>query len=610
MPNPLMIRQTLLRPAAVTTSEPVEPEFDPASLFSSGEQGAVYDYTDASNLSTDTGGTTGVVNVGDQVFHAVDLSGNDNHIIRNAGTPIWGGLPSAVGAQVCDSPEFETPADWTEGTGWSVSTGVATKTAGTASSLSQSISLTPGTAYRVAYSIKTYTAGTVTVKFSGTTDVTAEDTYDQIGTYNEVLTAVTGNNTIEIVADASFAGTVTLVSVEPVTSWAVRGVRSRGAERLQSSAFDMSASNAMTTIFAIRRTDIAGNMYFGQVAAGATTGTNVRFERTGAFGVTGRDGTGASDRVYTDLSEDDNLYSDRGGMMYTSVLDLDESLIADQHIIRINGRDEPTSHTGTDLTTAAMPASAKVTLLSWMNNSSFSRAIITRSLTINRVLTPSELADAEAWVSQSAPRVCTIGDSVYDAASTSRTATLFEPETITLVGPIMPVANLATWGDDITKQNPDWTALPTSVKDDLDVVVVGVGHNDVKGRVDSGATIAQVMSDYQDLVDEIRGDVPESCKIIGVQLIPCDAWLDTATNAANCKAAWDDFNEALTGVGANAITGLDAVVTSHVAILDDGSGNLKTFYNSQDDGIHPNTLGRGVIAQAIRSTLVSLGLIT
>lgn len=53
--------------------------FTPASLFTSGEDGAWYDPSDLSTLSQTSTGTLGNVSVGDPVGYMADLSGNRNH---------------------------------------------------------------------------------------------------------------------------------------------------------------------------------------------------------------------------------------------------------------------------------------------------------------------------------------------------------------------------------------------------------------------------------------------------------------------------------------------------------------------------------------------------
>lgn len=103
---------------------------------------------------------------------------------------------------------FSSGANWTTGTGWSIGAGVATKSPGTASSLAQTLTIAtaPGVTYKLTYTI-TRSAGTITPRFTGGTTVTGTSR-NASGTYTEYLTAVAGNVTFELLADAAFDGTV------------------------------------------------------------------------------------------------------------------------------------------------------------------------------------------------------------------------------------------------------------------------------------------------------------------------------------------------------------------------------------------------------------------
>jgi len=65
--------------------------FDPASLFSNGEQGAWYDPSDLTTLYQDSAGTTPVTADGDPVGRMEDKSGNGNHATQatSAARPVY-----------------------------------------------------------------------------------------------------------------------------------------------------------------------------------------------------------------------------------------------------------------------------------------------------------------------------------------------------------------------------------------------------------------------------------------------------------------------------------------------------------------------------------------
>lgn len=118
--------------------------------------------------------------------------------------------PSTV-VNLLTNGTFASDTAWTKGTGWTIGAGVATKAAGDATALAQAEALVAGRKYLLTYTM-TRSAGTLTPGFTGTTPVNGT-ARSAAGTYVEVLTAVTGNNSFQFAADASFIGTVDNVSL-------------------------------------------------------------------------------------------------------------------------------------------------------------------------------------------------------------------------------------------------------------------------------------------------------------------------------------------------------------------------------------------------------------
>ena len=84
-----------ITPSAISmTSLPVlqgligisNPPFDPVDLFSSGEEGVLYDPSQISTLFQDSAGTTPVTAVGQPVGRVLDISGNGNHLAQTTST--------------------------------------------------------------------------------------------------------------------------------------------------------------------------------------------------------------------------------------------------------------------------------------------------------------------------------------------------------------------------------------------------------------------------------------------------------------------------------------------------------------------------------------------
>ena len=146
--------------------------FDPASLFGPSDHGAIIDLTDSALLFQSNAGTGAVSADNDPIGYATDLGPDGKPVLQAtaASKPLWSGAPRTLGSELVTNGGFATDTDWTKGTGWTIGSGVATKTAGTASVLSQAISLTAGKTYFVTYQI-TRTAGSVTARFTGGTTV-------------------------------------------------------------------------------------------------------------------------------------------------------------------------------------------------------------------------------------------------------------------------------------------------------------------------------------------------------------------------------------------------------------------------------------------------------
>lgn len=244
-----------------------------AQLFAAGEAGAWYDPSDFSTMWQDAAGDTPVTASGDPVGLILDKSRSG---------------PS-MGSNQITNGGFGADSDWTKGTGWTIGSGVATKAAGSASVLSQAQTMTAGRYYIVTYTI-TCTAGSITPQFAGGSTVsgTARSTS---GTFTDIMTAVSGNNTVQFSADASFAGTVDDVSVKVLSAGnhayqVTSGQRpslsiSSGLSALSfdgsddsliTNAVNFSASDKMTAIVGTRKLSDAADGSIIELTIGSTNG--------------------------------------------------------------------------------------------------------------------------------------------------------------------------------------------------------------------------------------------------------------------------------------------------------------------------------------------------
>jgi hypothetical protein len=160
-------------------------------------------------------------------------------------------------------------------------------------------------------------------------------------------------------------------------------------------------------------------------------------------------------------------------------------------------------------------------------------------------------------------------------------------------------------GDNIANQQTAWEALTDYSL--FRTVFVEVGLNDL-----DPAELASVMiARLQGLINSVNTRKPSGCKTYVSQITPNRARLITAYGAVNGPIAyqkWLDFNAAIAGTGPTPITSVDARITAHVPLLNDGLGNLAATYD-YGDGLHENNDGRQIIANAWRSQLVSDGFV-
>ena len=169
-----------------------------------------------------------------------------------------------------------------------------------------------------------------------------------------------------------------------------------------------------------------------------------------------------------------------------------------------------------------------------------------------------------------------------------------QPSIISLLTTSNTKVNVAVAGDTIAQQKADWNSLSVNSLGTA-WVVLQVGLNDLNPSV---GTTASKIAEIQDLVDTIKADIG-SKPLYVAKMLPCKQRLVDVygANAALSQQRWVDMNEAIAGNGSSPITGVQGRIVSHVPLMDDGLGNLKSVYDL-GDGIHPNTAGRQIMATA------------
>lgn len=213
----------------------------------------------------------------------------------------------------------------------------------------------------------------------------------------------------------------------------------------------------------------------------------------------------------------------------------------------------------------------------------------------NRVLTDPEISELFSNglgnpypFTSSAPigdELVVIGDSTVAAFSGQNAVSSY----LTWPG---TTVDIAVPGDSIAEQLSDWIA---GGRGGSNIVMIQVGLNDMNPAEAASVAIARL----QGLVNQIAFDIP-AARIVICTLTPAkQRWIDLygETDGATAQTKWEDMNEAIEGNGPNAITGVDARVSSHTAALSDVDGNLDATYDL-GDGIHENNAGREIVAAA------------
>lgn len=577
--------------------------FNPASIFGGSDQGGVIDFRLAARITQDDAGATPITTYGQTIGRALDQSGKGNNHTQATSTARaqWCGWPRTLGSDLVSNGNFASDTVWTKGTGWTIAGGVATKSAGTASVLSQSITLTAGKYYFIQFQV-TRSAGTVLARFTGGTTVSGFSRNVR-GGYYDMLLAVSGNTTLEFSADSAFAGTVFNVVVREVTSMVNVGALFDGSDdRTRSPAINMSGSNSATLVIAFRAGQSVANQTLSQFGVYPSQVRHLTAElssRTAQFG----DATNTAES----LTGDDENRS-RDGVL-AIVYDADQATTTTQIVLYSRGYETAKTPSGTAVSAGALAAAGQWSLGSPHNNNSWLNGWIFRAGLINKILSLPDLMNLMDWAREGMCYGAVIGDSTVSINTAADPLPNSYSIASLVSGLICGSADVSDPGDRIADQTTVWNALPG--KDVLECVFIQIGLNDVKGRVGANtATTADVISDLQTLVTLVRSDVPAGCKIYISQMTPCKGWLDAAANPTAAYAAWQDVNTAIAGGGATPITGVDGRITSFNATLDNGSGYLKAIYQTDSaDYVHENSHARFIIAQAWRDQLEADGLV-
>jgi neutral ceramidase len=156
------------------------------------------------------------------------------------------------------------------------------------------------------------------------------------------------------------------------------------------------------------------------------------------------------------------------------------------------------------------------------------------------------------------------------------------------------ITDIAVPGYTIHQEDSLWRNIPESVKQSLNYVFVEIGLNDLV----PDESALKALTRYQSLINLIRSETNESCKIVTSTMTPCKQRLINLygnTKGLISYKKWLDMNTAMIGMGPDKIINFDSYCDSHTNTLSDGEGNLAASYDT-GDGTHETTKARQIIA--------------
>lgn len=168
--------------------------------------------------------------------------------------------------------------------------------------------------------------------------------------------------------------------------------------------------------------------------------------------------------------------------------------------------------------------------------------------------------------------------------------------------------NIAVPGHTIAQQHQAYNALSAKTKASFKFIFIQIGLNDCV----NGNTTQNVPA-LQQYINSVNLTKSADAKVILSCMLPCksrwqyinDSGIGSGVDPIWSQQAWVDLNRAIMNTNVNPIYNINNVDFRndyHVALLDDGNGNLNPIYDCGDK-IHENQAGADIIIQGIRNII-------
>lgn len=201
---------------------------------------------------------------------------------------------TSLGPELIVNGGFDADTDWTKGTGWTISGGVATRTnTGSVTDLYESGIITANRLYKIVITVSAYTSGNLSVRIGGVAAIVGSN-ITATGTYTFYGWGEPSDTRFNLRGDTTFAGSIDSVSCREVITVTeqARGseFRQNGTPTLTGAA-TVATYNTSTGQGTATRVDGSNLSYV--VFTGATTGRPyfVDVENTGSASLNVQDGS-------------------------------------------------------------------------------------------------------------------------------------------------------------------------------------------------------------------------------------------------------------------------------------------------------------------------------